>query len=142
MPAYIIMATLTAEMPPQFVAQALDDDGDGAADAGLFDQLVANAQTEIDGILGQRFEVPFSNPIPSVVVDACTKLVAEKLYARRGFSGDKNPWEKKAAEVRAELKAIAKGERPLTPTIARAKPSATAITEPAKTASARSRAAV
>ncbi|WP_414664900.1 phage protein Gp36 family protein [Horticoccus sp. 23ND18S-11] len=142
MPAYIIMATLVAEVPPQFITQALDDDGDGAADPGLFDQIVSNAQTEIDGILGQRFTVPFQNPIPAIVVDAATKFVAEKLYSRRGVDGDKNPWTKKATEIRALLKAIAKGDAPLTPTTARERPSASAITEPARTTSARGRAAI
>lgn len=142
MPAYIIMATLVAEVPPQFITQALDDDGDGVADAGLFDQIVANAQAEVDGILGQRYTVPFANPIPAIVVDATTKLVAEKLYSRRGTEAEKNPWAKKASEVRALLKSIAKGEVPLTPAAAREKPSVSAIVEPARTTSARGRAAI
>lgn len=142
MPAYIIMATLVAEVPPQFVTQALDDNGDGVADAGLFDQVVANAQAEVDGILGQRYTVPFQNPVPALVVDATTKLVAERLYSRRGLDGDKNPWAKKASEIRAILKAIAKGEMPLTPSATREKPSASAITEPARTSSSRGRAAI
>lgn len=142
MPAYIIMATLVAEVPPQFITQALDDNGDGTADAGLFDQIVANAQAEVDGILGQRYTVPFQNPVPAIVVDATTKLVAERLYSRRGLDGEKNPWSKKASDVRALLKTIAKGEVPLTPAAAREKPSASAITEPARTSSARGRASI
>jgi phage gp36-like protein len=142
MSAYIIMATLVAAVPPQFITQALDDDGDGVADTGLFDQILANAQTEVDGLLGQRYAVPFSNPIPAIVVDATTKFVAETLYLRRGIEGDKNPWAKKAADVRATLKAIAKGDMPLTPAASREKPSASAITEPAKTTSARGRSAI
>jgi phage gp36-like protein len=142
MPAYIIMATLVAEVPPQFVLQALDDDGDGVADTGLFDQVVANAQAEVDGLLGQRYAVPFQNPVPAIVVDATTKFVAEKLYSRRGLDGEKNPWSKKAADVRALLKQIAKGEVPLTPAASREKPSASAITEASRTHSSRGRAAI
>jgi len=142
MSAYIIMATLVAEVPPQFITQALDDNGDGVADTGLFDQVVANAQAEVDGILGQRYTVPFQNPVPAVVVDATTKFVAEKLYSRRGLDGEKNPWSKKASDARTLLKQIAKGEIPLTPSAAREKPSASAITETARTTSARGRAAI
>jgi len=142
MSAYIIRATLAAEFPPQFITQALDDDGDGAEDTGVWDQIVTNAQTEIDGILGQRYAVPFANPIPAIVVDACTKFVAEKLYLRRGFEGDKNPWAKRASEARTALKDIGTGKTPFTPGLDRKKPSAVAITEPAKTSSRSNRAAI
>lgn len=134
MPAYLTMAHLVAEVPPQFVTEALDDNGDGSADAGLFDQIVSNVQAEIDGLLGQKYTVPFSNPIPAVVVDAAIKLTGEKLYTRRGLEGDKNPFAKRAAEVRALLKKIGAGEAALFATAKPARPAATAITEPAKTA--------
>lgn len=142
MPAYLIMAALVAKIPPQFVTQALDDDGDGVADPGLFDQIVANAQTEIDGILGQRFAVPFQNPIPAIVADAALKLVGYDLYFRRGTADDKNPFKKAADDIRAELKKIAEGAKPLTPDLQRKLPSASAITEPAKTTSKRGKTAI
>lgn len=142
MPAYLLIAAVSAVIPPQFLTQALDDDNDGVADAGLFSQIVANAQTEIDGILGGRFTTPFDNPLPAVVSDAALKIVCEGLYKRRGIEADKNPWAKDAKEIRDRLAKIAKGEMPLYTTLERAKPSASAITDTARTTSKSGRAAI
>ena len=142
MSAYIILSRLNAVIPPQFLVEGLDDDKDGVADAGLFDEILTVVQDEIDGILGQRFAVPFSNPIPAIVADAATRLTAEALYKRRGFTGAKNPWEEAAKAIRADLAAIAAGKRPLTPELARKKPSASIISEPAKTHSKSGKTAV
>lgn len=142
MPAYLLIAAVSAVIPPQFLTQALDDDGDGAADAGLFSQIVANAQTKIDGILGQRFTVPFENPIPAIVADACLNLVGDALYTRRSVPADKNPFAAAAKASLATLQKIAAGEIPLTPGLARAQPSAVLIAEPAKTTSRSGRASI
>lgn len=133
MSAYIVLSRLNAVMPPQFRVEALDDDKDGAADAGLFDEILSSVQDEIDGILGQRYAVPFSNPIPAIVADAATKLTAERLYLRRNFKDEKNPWSKPAADIRAALAEIAAGKRPLAPELGRKQPSASIVSEPAKT---------
>jgi phage gp36-like protein len=141
MPAYILLATVSALIPPQFLVQALDDDGDGVADEGLFPTILGAAQTKIDGILGQRFTTPFENPIPAIVADACLTIVCDTLFKRRSIEDDKNPWAKPAAASITKLTAIAKGEEPLEPGKARAQPSASIISEPAKTTSRSGRSA-
>jgi phage gp36-like protein len=133
---YIIRNHVVAEIPPQYLLQALDDDGDGIEDAGLFDQLLLNVQNEIDGALGKRYDTPFQNPIPAFVADAATKLFCEKIYGRRATPDGKNPFTVKAKEVRDAMAAIASGSVPFTPGLDRKKPSASAITEKAKTSSA------
>lgn len=144
MPNYITRSRLAAVIPPQFMLEALDDDGDGVEDAGLFDEVLAAAQTDVDGILGKRFATPFANPIPAIVADATTKIFAELLYIRRGYGSEEkpNPWGPKAKTAREKLEKIAKGEEPLTPDLKRQKPSASAITERAKTSSATGQTAV
>jgi phage gp36-like protein len=134
---YITRSRLAAVIPPQFMLEALDDNNDGVEDAGLFDEVLGAAQTDVDGILGKRFAVPFANPIPAIVGDATLKLFAELLYTRRGFGSKEkpNPWAEKAEKARAALEKIAKGEEPLTPDLKRQKPSASVITAPAKTVS-------
>lgn len=132
---YVLQSEIEADIPPTFLVEALDDDNDGQADAGLWDKVAESVATEIDGTLGQRFAVPFSSPIPAIVKQAAKVFSLEKLYARRGTPEAQNPWAKQAAAFREKLTRIAKGEEPLTPEIQRAKPSVTAITEPAKTTS-------
>jgi hypothetical protein len=57
----------------------------------------------------------------------------EKLYLKRGFSGDANPWTKQADALREQLTDIGNGEHPLSMAIPRGKPSASIITEKSKT---------
>ncbi len=137
MPAYVLLGQLSALIPPQFLTEALDDNGDGVADPGVFDAVVAAVQQEIDGALGQRFAVPFANPIPAVVADAALVLAGFSLYARRGVAEEKNPFAARAREIRAKLAAIAQGQQPLAPEQRRAQPSASIVTEPARTRSSR-----
>ena len=133
---YTMMGQVTAKIPPQFLLEALDDDGDGQADPGIFNQVVANAQTEIDGALGGRYPVPFDNPIPAVVANAALILTCLGIYDRR-VSADKNPFTKQANDVRTQLGEIGDGTKPLVAGTNRVQPSATVITEPAKTSGRR-----
>ena len=132
---YVTMADLTGMIPGPFLIQALDDDSDGAADPAAWNSVAKDASDAVDGVLGGRFTVPFSNPLPAVVIAAAKLFAAEQIYARRGKSAQENPFTKQATEMRAKLEEIAKGEQALAPTVNRAKPSATAITETSKTAS-------
>jgi phage gp36-like protein len=144
MPNYTTRAALGAIIPPQFVLQALDDDGDGVEDAGLFDQVLANAQQEVDGILGKRYATPFASPIPNLVGNATLIFVGEALYTRRGYGDEArpNPFAERAKDIRKQLVAISNGEGALSPDLDRKKPSASVITEPAKTSSATGRTTV
>lgn len=143
MPAYVLLSDMNAKLPAAFLIQALDDDGDGAADPGIWDAVATAVAQEIDGILGVRFAVPFANPLPAPVVTSAQILAAEALYARRGFQGeDKNPWTALAKTQRATLQKIAAGELALGPDRKRAQPSASIVAEAAKTTSKRGRTAV
>ncbi|WP_157837243.1 phage protein Gp36 family protein [Geminisphaera colitermitum] len=142
MPDYITRAALSAIVPPQFILEALDDNKDGIEDPGLYQDLLTVAQKEVDGILGKRFRVPFANPIPDIVSTATLKIMGELLYKRRGYSGEQNPHEAAANKERAALEKIASGTDPLTPEVQRKNPSASIVTEKAKTTSRSGRTAV
>lgn len=143
MPAYVLISDMNAKLPAAFLLQALDDNNDGLADPGVWDDVAKAVAQEIDGILGVRFAVPFTNPVPAAVLTAAQVFAAEALYNRRGMQGDdKNPWTAQAKQQRATLAKIAAGELPLSPELKRAKPSATIIGEPAKTTSHRGRTTV
>ncbi|MBB5351103.1 phage gp36-like protein [Haloferula luteola] len=128
---YITQDDIEPKLPPAFITEALDDDGDQRQDPGLWEKIEADAANDIDGILGQRFAVPFAEPIPAIVKSAAKIFVLATLYFRRGKSP--NPWETPAKEMTEKLGRIANGEEPLTPDINRKKDSVAAITEPAKT---------
>jgi phage gp36-like protein len=129
---YLAEADLIPHLPPQFLLQALDDDGDGSADDGLLDAILTASSDEVDAILGARFATPFS-PVPALVKTSARIFALETLYRRRGFSGDNNPWEVPAKDLRARLNRIGQGKEPLTPDIERKQSSVSVIVEDAKT---------
>jgi phage gp36-like protein len=129
--AYCTQSQLEALLPSAFLTEALDDDRDDAADAGLLDEIIAAADNEVDAALGQRFSVPFAEP-PPVAVHASKVFVLETLYRRRGSSDDNNPWAAQAAAVRKRLVDIGRGEAPLTPDVAPTRPPVSVITSPSK----------
>lgn len=134
--AYITQAEIASGLPPQFLLEALDDDGDGEIDAGLWDLVEAEAAEAIDGTLGQRFTVPFTAPLPAVVKRAARVFVLELLYKRRGTAAANNPWAKEADALRAKLDRIADGEEPLSPGANKTNESVTVVKEAARTTAA------
>jgi phage gp36-like protein len=139
MPDYVTMADITGMIPGPFLVEGLDDDGDGQADPAVWTQVAADVRQAIDGVLGARFEVPFANPLPAVVVNAAKIFAAEQIYTRRGRTDANgkliNPFTKQADAIRKQLATIASGDEPLDPSKARAKASVSVITEPARTTS-------
>jgi len=136
---YTSESELKANLPPDFIRQALDDDSDGEADADLLDQIIQNASDEVDAALGQRYPVPFPSPFPAVVKTACRIFVLDTLYMRRGFSGENNPWESRAKDQREKLTRIGTGKEPLTPDVERKLPPVSVISEDAGTHSVHGR---
>jgi len=135
---YFTQDDIAAEMPPEFLLEALDDDADGVIDAGLWDKVVASASRKVDAALGQRFTVPFTGTIPALVKEAAIVFCLETLYRRRGFGEEEtNPWITLANSVRKKLTRIGNGEEPLTPTVKKPTPSVSTVTEPARTTSSR-----
>jgi phage gp36-like protein len=130
--SYFALSDLEALIPGDFLTQALDDDGDGVADAWQIVQTAACR--EVDAILGVRYAVPLPAPYPAVAVHAAVTLAAEACYLRRGMTDEKNPFSKSADAVRKQLREIAAGALPLDPQIGRVRPSGTLISEPSRTA--------
>lgn len=125
--SYTTRAEITpAEIPLREVVRALDDNKDGDEDEGLFDQICSNAADDIDGILGQRYTVPFTAPIPPIVLRASRLIILDKLYARRQVP---NPRLKDLDDVLLKLSKIAAGEESLAPAVTKAAGSVSIITE-------------
>ncbi len=135
---YLTLNNLRGAIPAAHLLEALDDDNDGAEDAGIFDLIADQAAEQIDGPLSGRFSVPFSSPFPAMVSLAARVFSAEIIYKRRGVEDEKNPWAKQARDLRETLAAIGANKAPAPtdfPTVA--KLGAVIIAEPARTSSSR-----
>lgn len=109
--AYITQTDLTGKIEARLINQALDDDGDGEADPGAWDRLYAAVEVAINGALAARYDVrAFRQPYPAAIVDFALTLAAEAIYARRGMTGDANPWKKPADMSRDRLEQIRIGK--------------------------------
>jgi phage gp36-like protein len=129
---YVEQTEIEALIPADFLKQALDDDGDGEVDAGVWDKIVVAVQDEIDAALSPTYDVPFADP-PAPVKAAAKVLALWSLYQRRGFSGAANPWETQATRQRDKLDSIGKGDIALTDDNTGFTEGGVVITEPAKT---------
>jgi hypothetical protein len=113
--AYVTRAEVEAKIAPSVLRDALDDDGDGFEDAGLFDQVVASASLEVDGYLGGLFTVPFTDPAPAKVRTAALMFVLEDVFGRRSLRGEErsaNPWKSQATFWREHLQKVGNRELP------------------------------
>ena len=109
---YLVQRDLEAAIPAQQLVDALDDDGDGAADANKLADVIAGASRQVDGFLAGRYTVPFSDPAPAAVREAAFVFACELIYARRPSAGE-NPFKKRADDWRKQLELIASGKQAL-----------------------------
>jgi phage gp36-like protein len=108
---YVTRAEIdSGPVPHPYVIQALDDDRDNAEDEGKFDALVANVATQIDAILGSRYTVPFTDPVPKLVNASAANWLNYLLYNRRGVADDKNPCYPAHKATLALLQLVASGK--------------------------------
>jgi phage gp36-like protein len=126
--SYFTRAALETIIPPAFLVEALDDDGDGVEDSGLYDSLAAEAEAAVDEFISRRYSVPIS-PVPAMVANAAKIFAAEMLHQRRGQYGEKNPFSARANAHRTTLEMIATGDITFGPTTAPAKSPISIVTE-------------
>ena len=133
--SYITLDHIKSRIPEDTLIDALDDDHDGEIDSDVWQAVQDDASNAVDSILGQRFAVPFSAPIPPIVVDAARIFALEILFQRRGYHTEEdNPWKKDANSYRTKLSRIATSDEPLTPTV-KGQGSVKVISEPMRTQS-------
>ena len=130
--SYTSRAAIEAIIPSEFIAEALDDDNDGAEDAGLFDKVLTQAELSVDAYLQGRYTTPISAPIPAVVSEASRTFFCEMLHDRRGHHGESNPFTEKADGLRMLLGKIGSGMLQLTAESQAAKPPVSVITQPSR----------
>jgi phage gp36-like protein len=127
---YVSLIQIQTKIPAAILNDALDDDGDGKADAGQFDAIVATASAEIDGYLSGLFAVPFADPAPAKVVSAAMAFVCEMIYQRRGVQEERNPFDSVAKFWRKHLQQVGNREIPFDASAVQAFVPGAAITDP------------
>ena len=134
--AYVEQSDLVGMLSEVDLVRALDDDGDGVADSGVWVAVADQVQDAIDGALSGMYATPFSAPLPATIAVAARVFAVESLYARRMAGDDLNPWKRQADAMRARLERIGTGKEPLAQNVDQAHDPVKIVTEPSKTHSA------
>lgn len=129
--SYLTQARIETAIPAAHLRDALDDDGDGQADATLLDEIIASAANAVDAFLAGLFTVPFADPAPAPVAEAAFIFACERIYDRRQIL-EKNPFADRADFWRKRLEAIGKGEIPLDASQTKATTGGASVTETVK----------
>lgn len=77
---YATQADLEARFGAEEVLQLADRNGDGVIDAGVIDQALADADAEIDGHLGSRYQLPMA-AVPQIIKVYACDIARYRLYA-------------------------------------------------------------
>ena len=97
--------SLAGDIAPAFIAQALDDDGDGFADDDVWSYVLEAAHTRV------AVACPSADARHPDAADYARRMFClESLYTRRGVSGDANPFTARALDAEKRLKALSSGD--------------------------------
>lgn len=108
--AYTSQTDIEAVLPPKFLTDALDDDANGTADAGILTAVLGVVDNEINGLITPTVELPLSSPYPARIKHAALVLACDVLYRRRGIPDEGNPWAERATAIRTDLEKVGRGE--------------------------------
>lgn len=77
---YATQADLEARYGAEEVLQLADRNRDGVIDAGVIDRALADAEAEINGYLGSRYQLPLAD-VPQIVNVYACDIARYRLYA-------------------------------------------------------------
>jgi hypothetical protein len=102
---YVAQTDLLAFIPSQFLIDAMDDNGDGVADPGVWDGISADVDIAVDSILDEnKVVLPLVPPYPEPVISVARFMALDRLYLRRGVQpGEHNPWNKRLRDAMEAL---------------------------------------
>ncbi|MDA8254180.1 MAG: DUF1320 family protein [Betaproteobacteria bacterium] len=115
---YATQADLESRYGAEEVLQLADRDGDGVIDAGVIDQALRDADAEIDGYLGSRYQLPLATAPQIINVYACD-IARYRLYASAATEEVRNRYQdalkflRLAAEGKVMIGPSANGAAPL-----------------------------
>lgn len=111
---YFTLEHLEALIPLSHLTEGLDDDGDGIEEA--FAKVRTAVENRVNGMLSARYAVPITTDeagVTAFLADVCTLMAAAMVLSRRGIPAEQWPFKGDHSAATARLKAIAKGEEPL-----------------------------
>lgn len=127
--SYFTQADLSALIPEDWLTEGLDDDANASAEA--FAAVRSLVESQANGILGQRYTVPFESPstaLSEFLKSTCCYLAAKVVYGRRGMA-EKFPFKDELGDMMKRLDRIGRGEDPLSPAIEQENETAAIISE-------------
>ncbi len=80
--AYCALSDILEQLAEAELIQLTDDANTGDVDQSAVDQAIVDADGEIDGYLGARYDVPL-NPIPAIIAKIAVDIALFNLYSRR-----------------------------------------------------------
>ncbi|MBN1830288.1 MAG: DUF1320 domain-containing protein [Deltaproteobacteria bacterium] len=80
--AYCSQANILNRLDEDTLIQLTDDDDLGVVDENIVTQAIADADAEIDGYCGKRYDVPFLT-VPAIIEKISVDIAIYNLYARR-----------------------------------------------------------
>lgn len=110
--SYVTRADIEAEIDSYHLTAALDDNKDGAEDAGLFDALAAATEAQVSAHADAIAQLGYPAP-PATLLRYCARVfLCALLFRRRGTGDNENPYAQSEKDLRTKLDGIEKGERP------------------------------
>ncbi|MBW2673866.1 MAG: DUF1320 domain-containing protein [Deltaproteobacteria bacterium] len=80
--SYALKADILEQLDEDILIQLTDDTDAGTVDDDMVTRAIADADAEIDGYCGTRYDVPFS-PVPVMIRKLSVDIAIYNLYARR-----------------------------------------------------------
>lgn len=108
--AYVVRADVEADFDDQHLLRALDDDGDGTEDAGLFAALAASVDAMVSGHADMISQLGLPT-LPATFLRYCARVFMDALLIRRrGAADEMNPFSSPEKDIRSRLERIESGE--------------------------------
>lgn len=105
MSAYCTQADISGEIQPSDLIGLTDDTGTGLLNSAVLNQVIANASGEIDRMVGNVYDIPFS-PVPSSVESMAVIITCYRLYRRRETPDETNKYFNDYKAVRKHLEDV------------------------------------
>lgn len=113
--SYVNRMDIEAEFDDRHLISSLDDNGDGAEDAGLFDRLAASVDAKLTGYIDLFAQIGIP-ALPATLLRYYARvMMCCLLFRRRGVAAEMNPFAEREDEIIKQLDFIADGETDIAP---------------------------
>ena len=112
---YVVRADIEAEFDDANLLRALDDDGDGTEDPGLFALLASSVDAMVSSHADMISQLGLPS-LPATFLRYCARVfTCALLVRRRGSVDEMNPFASPEREIRTRLERIESGEIDIKP---------------------------